>query len=136
LGGTALILLDTHALAWLVAEPERLSRQAASAIRRARASDGLAISSISIWELALLFARGALRSQSTTETAVQNLLSRSGVVVMPITAEVAAIATQFSDDYPKDPADRLIGATAMAEGITLVTRDDRIRSYNRLKTIW
>jgi PIN domain nuclease of toxin-antitoxin system len=55
---------------------------------------------------------------------------------MPITAEVAAIATQFSDDYPKDPADRLIGATAMAEGIVLVTRDERIRNYDRLKTIW
>jgi PIN domain nuclease of toxin-antitoxin system len=55
---------------------------------------------------------------------------------MPITAEVAAIAIQFSDDYPKDPADRLIGATALSEGIVLVTRDERIRNYDRLKTIW
>jgi PIN domain nuclease of toxin-antitoxin system len=131
-----MILLDTHALAWLVAEPQRLSRQAASAIRRARISDGLAISSITVWELALLFARGILRSQSTVESAVQNLLSRSGVVIMPITAEVAAIAAQFSDDYPKDPADRLIGATAMAEGMALVTRDERIRKHHRLRTIW
>jgi PIN domain nuclease of toxin-antitoxin system len=131
-----LILLDTHVLAWLVAEPARLSRPAASAIRRARISDGLAISSITVWELAMLFAQGILRSQSTVESAVENLLIRSGVVIMPITAEVAAIAAQFSDDYPKDPADRLIGATAMAEGIALITRDERIQRHRRLKTIW
>jgi PIN domain nuclease of toxin-antitoxin system len=70
------------------------------------------------------------------ESAVQNVVIRSGVVTMSITPEVAAIATQFSDDYPKDPADRLIGATAMAEGMTLVTRDERIRKHIRLKTIW
>ena len=67
---------------------------------------------------------------------MQSVVLRSGVVTMPITPEVAAIATQFSDDYPKDPADRLIGATAMAEGMTLVTRDERIRKHIRLKTIW
>jgi len=131
-----MILLDTHVLAWLVAQPERLSRPAASAIRRARSSDGLAISSITVWELAQLFARGALRSHGTVESAVENILDRSGVVVLTITAEVAAIATQFSDHYPKDPADRLIGATAMAEGIALVTRDERIQGYGRIKTIW
>ena len=106
-------------LAWLVAEPERLSRPAASAIRRARASDGLAISDITMWELAWLFARGTLRAQSTVETATQHLVTRTGVIVRPITAEIAAIAAQFPHDYPKDPADRLIGATAMAEGLTL-----------------
>lgn len=86
--------------------------------------------------MALLFARGILRSHSTVEAATQNILTRSGVVVLPITAEIAAIAVQFPDDYPKDPADRLIGATAMAEGLALVTRDERIRENHRIKTIW
>jgi PIN domain nuclease of toxin-antitoxin system len=58
LEGSAVILLDTHVLAWLVAQPEKLSRRAASAIRRARASDGLAISDITLWELAFLFFGG------------------------------------------------------------------------------
>jgi PIN domain nuclease of toxin-antitoxin system len=131
-----LILLDSHVLVWLVADPERLSRQAASAIRRARMNDGLAISAITVWELASLFSRGIIRSQTTVESSVQNLLTRSGVVILPITAEIAAIGTQFSVDYPKDPADRLIGATAMAEGIALVTKDERLRAFHLLKTIW
>jgi PIN domain nuclease of toxin-antitoxin system len=130
------ILLDTPVLAWLVAQPERLSRPAASAIRRARASDGLAIADITVWELTFLFARGVLRSHGTVENAVRNLVTRSGVNVKPITAEVAALATQFPDDYPKDPVDRLVGATARAEGIPLVTRDERIRGSPLLKTIW
>jgi len=131
-----LILLDTHVLAWLVVQPERLSRTAASAIRRARASDGLAIADITVWELAFLFARGALRAHGTVENTVQSFVTRSGVNVKPITAEIAALATQFSDDYSRDPVDRLIGATARAEGIALVTRDERIRSSPLLKTIW
>jgi PIN domain nuclease of toxin-antitoxin system len=131
-----LILLDTHVLAWLVVQPDRLSRTAASAIRRARASDGLAIADITVWELAFLFARGALRAHGTVENIVQNFLIRSGVNVKPITAEIAALATQFPDDYPRDPIDRLIGATARAEGIALVTRDERIHSSPLLKTIW
>jgi PIN domain nuclease of toxin-antitoxin system len=130
------ILLDTHTLAWLVAQPEKLSRPAASAIRRARLSDGLAVSDTTLWELALLFARGILQSQGTVENALHTVINESGVNVLPITPEIATLAAQFPDGYPKDPIDRLIGATARAQGLTLVTRDERIRSSPLLKTIW
>jgi len=63
-------------------------------------------------------------------------LERTGAGVREVTPEIAALATQFPDDYPKDPADRLIGATARAEGISLVTRDKGIRSSPLIKTVW
>lgn len=131
-----MILLDTHVLVWLAAEPGRLSRRAASAIRRARASDGTAIAGVTIWELAVLFSRGALRGHGTIAQSLEELLSITGVSVISITPVIAELAAQFPVDYPKDPIDRLIGGTARAQGIPLVTRDERIRHSPLLTTIW
>jgi len=128
------ILLDTHALVWAVAESKRLSRAAAAAIRNARAEDGLAIAAITLWELAVLVARGRIQAYGTVEASVR--LLGEGVSVKPLTAEIAALATQFPDDYPRDPADRLIGATARTEGLILITQDEGMRNSPLLKTIW
>jgi PIN domain nuclease of toxin-antitoxin system len=119
-----------------VADSSRLSRTAASAIRRARTGDGIAISSITLWELALLIAQGRIQSYASLEDSLQLLVRSTGVIVKPITPPIAALAAQFPESYPRDPADRLIGATARAEGLPLVTRDERIRSSPLLKTIW
>ena len=129
-----MILLDTHTLVWLVAEPKRLSAPAKNAISGSR--DGLAIASITLWELAVLFQRGHLLGHGTVEASVRLVAESAGVSVKPITPEIAALAAQFPDDYPRDPADRLIGATARAEGLALVTRDGGIRASKLLKTIW
>lgn len=130
-----MILLDTHVLVWTVADSKRLSRAALRAIERARRQDGgLAISAITLWELALLLARGRIQAYGTVEASVR-LLSE-GTVVRPITPEIAALSTQFPDDYPREPADRLIGATARAEALTLVTRDENIRRSPLIRTVW
>jgi len=128
------ILLDTHVAFWAAGDSLMLSKDAASAIRRARRSDGLAISAISIWELALLFSRGKIQGSGTIEASIHDLLE--GVTVRSITPEIAALAAQFPQDYPADPSDRLIGATARAEGMTLVTRDERIRKCPLIRTLW
>ena len=129
-----MILLDTHVLFWAVDDSKALSRAAASEIRRARRQGGIAISAISIWELASLLSRRRIQGYGTVEASLELLLE--GVVIRPITPEIAALATQFPDDYPRDPADRLIGATARAEGMTLITRDQNIRRCPLLRTVW
>ena len=129
-----MIVLDTHVLLWAIADSKKLSRAADAAIRRSRQVDGLAISAISLWELAFLVSRGRIRSYGTVESSVNRLIE--GVTIKPITPEIATLAAQFPDDYPRDPADRLIGATARAEGLALVTRDEGIRKSPLLKTIW
>jgi PIN domain nuclease of toxin-antitoxin system len=133
-GILAVILLDTHVLVWAVEDSKRLSRAAASEIRRARHHGGLAVSAITVWELAWLLSRGRIQARGTVEAAVKLLLE--DITIRPITPEVAALATQFPEDYPHDPTDRIIGATARAEGLTLVTRDEKIRRSPLLKTVW
>jgi PIN domain nuclease of toxin-antitoxin system len=117
-------------------EPQRVSRAASSAIQRGRVGGGLGIAAITLWEVALLFSRGYLRAPGTVEDSIQSILNSSGVSVRPLTPTIAALAAQFPEDYPRDPADRLIGATARAEGISLITRDERIRQSKLIKTIW
>jgi PIN domain nuclease of toxin-antitoxin system len=129
-----MILLDTHALVWAVNDSKELSRPAASAIRRARLQSGLAVSAITVWELAVLLAKGRIRAYGTVEASIRLFLE--GVAVRPITPEIAALAAQFPDDYSRDPSDRLIGGTARAEGLTLITRDENIRRSPLLKTVW
>ena len=129
-----MILLDTHVVAWAANDSKQLSREAASAIRRARRSGGLAVSGITVWELALLVSSGKVQVYGSVETSLRLLLE--GVTILPITPEIAALTTQFPDDYPRDPSDRLIGATARADGMTLVTRNERIRRSPLIRTVW
>lgn len=131
-----MILLDTHVLLWLCLEPGRLSRAATTAIRKALAAGGLAIASITLWEVAMMVRLGRLVPRGTAESWLAELVARSGVVVKEITPAIATLATQFSDEFPADPADRLIAATARAEGVELVTRDARLRRSGVLTTTW
>jgi PIN domain nuclease of toxin-antitoxin system len=129
-----LILLDTHVLLWAVDGSKALSRPAASAIRRARKQGGIAISAISVWELASMLARGRIRRYGTPESSLNLLLE--DVIVLPITPQIAMLGAEFPSDYSGDPADRIIGGTARAGALTLVTHDEKIRRSPLLKTVW
>ena len=119
-----MILLDTHILIWLLIAPERLPAKARKAILAARQSGPLALSAISLWEIAWL----AENHRIEIDVSVDSFVSKcaSYVQVLPITPEIAVRSVQFPDSYPKDPQDRIIGATAIVEGIRLLTHDMRI----------
>ena len=129
-----MILLDTHVLIWLAFEPAKLSKTASEAIRASSETGGLGISAITLWEAAWLVTHKRVDFNGTTEAFLDRISSRSAV--FPITQEIAILANQLPTGYSNDPSDRLIGATAMAEGIALVTKDRAIRDCKQINTIW
>ena len=130
-----MILLDTHVVLWLTTDPVNLSVKAKSAIEDARKNgEGLAISDITLLELATLASKGRIRLGITLESFLREVETR--FVVLPISGRACARAMGFPTAYPKDPADRIIGATALVEGLPLITADRQIHRSRVVKTIW
>jgi PIN domain nuclease of toxin-antitoxin system len=130
-----LILLDTHVVIWLSFDDPRLSAKARSALVEARKkSDSLAVSDITLFELAMLIDKGRIRVDAGADSFLQELESR--FVVLPINAKTAVHAMALPKSYPKDPIDRIIGATALVHGLSLITADDAIRRSKAVATIW
>jgi len=129
------ILVDTHVVVWLAFDQDQISRKARTAIDDARKNaDGLAISDITLWELAILASKGRIRLDISIESFLQEVESR--FVVLPINGRACARAMGLPASYPKDPADRMIGATALVEGLLLLTADREIRRSRAVQTIW
>jgi len=129
-----MILLDTHALVWLALEPQKLSKKAKDAISKARKTGLLAVAGITLWEIAWLVENGRIATTMSVESFVRECAAK--VNVIPITPEIAARAVSFPDSYPKDPQDRLIGATALVEGVPLLTHDRLIKKSRLVPVIW
>ncbi len=129
-----MILLDTHVLIWMSSDPNRLSKKAREAIRNARQKTGVAVASITLWELAWAAENHRIWISGSVETFVRETVSR--VITREMTPEIVAIAVRLPSEFPKDPADRLITSTAIVDGIPLVTADARIRNAKVADTIW
>ncbi len=131
-----MIVLDTHVLIWWVDGAAKLSRPAASAIKRAQAENGIMISSITAWEIAMLVDRGRLTLTMDVSTWLATVDRISGLRFTPVDNPIAVGSVNLPGEFHQDPADRIIVATARRFGAPLVTQDRRIRSYPHLKTVW
>jgi PIN domain nuclease of toxin-antitoxin system len=129
------ILLDTHVAVWMTTDKRLLSPAAAAAIREAsRAGEGLAIACSTLWEIAMRVSDDEIRLPGTLSEYLHFV--ESVFVVLPITGSIAERSTLFTGKFPRDPTDRLIGATAHVHGIRLVTKDKQIRGSKQVDCIW
>jgi len=129
------ILVDTHVVVWLAFDQDQISTKGRTAIDNARRNgDGLAIADITLLELATLVSKGRIQLDISLESFLQEVEAR--FVVLPISGRACVRAIGLPAAYPKDPADRIIGATALVEGLSLLTADREIRRSKALPTIW
>lgn len=130
-----MILVDTHVVLWLAFDEIRISKKAKAAIDRARQSErGLAISDFTLLELTMAFQKKRFAIDISLESFLYEVEQK--FVVLPITRGVCVQTLAFPPHYPKDTADRIIGATAIVQGLALVTVDRAIRESGAVPTIW
>ncbi len=124
-----MLLLDTHVLVWLDEGNPRLGKIALQTINESLASGQLGVATISFWEVAMLLEKQRLTMQ--TELAEWRFeLLQAGLLEIPLRGTTAISAAQLPL-FHGDPADRIIIATSIENGATLMTADEKILSWNQ-----
>ncbi|RUR72325.1 type II toxin-antitoxin system VapC family toxin [Chlorogloeopsis fritschii PCC 9212] len=131
-----MILLDTHIWLWLLHNPSHLSNQAQAAIDSEEPQNGLLVSAISVWEIAVKSSIGKLILPLPINEWYALAQTHSGIVIEPLNPLDAIASTQLPGTFHKDPADRILVAIAMRYGIPLLTCDSNILNYPHVQTIW
>lgn len=130
------VVLDTHAWLWWAGGDKRLSRRAASTIRRAQTRGDLWVSMISVWELAKKIEKGQLTLDRRLDDWLDLALMLDGLHVADLTRPILLESCALPQPFHGDPADQIIVATARTFTATLVTRDDRLHTYEHVRTLW
>ena len=129
------IICDTHILIFWQDAPERLSSKAQAAMEEGLHNNTLACSDISFWEIAMLIRSGRLRSDISPVQYMTDLSLVLSLTVLPITPEIAFLS-QGDFFLHKDPADRLIAATAVHHNAPLISADNKLQDLEPLTVIW
>ncbi len=131
-----MIVLDTHAWVWFVSNPELLSQKANRTIERAVVDENVFISSISAWEVALLTSKKRLLLSMEVADWIKKSEMLPFVNFIPVDNSIAVKSVNLPQPFHSDPADRIIIATTISLGASLITKDERILKYPHVKTIW
>ena len=124
------VVLDTHALVWLLQGSERLGPGARALIEAAAKGDGAFVAAISAWEIAMLVAKGRLALDREVGEWLDAALALPGLRLAPLDPQVAVDSTRLPGQPHGDPADRMIVATARRHTATLITDDAQVLAYS------
>jgi PIN domain nuclease of toxin-antitoxin system len=122
------LLLDTCACLWLTHD-DPMSEASLEAIEAATQAYAVHVSAITAWEVATLVAKGRFRLRTDPLSWFDSLAALPGVNLVGLSPEILVASVSLPGQPPKDPADRMVAATARALGLTVVTRDKELRSY-------
>jgi len=129
-------ILDTHAWLWWLNGDTRLSKKAKAAVDKAQAQDDLWLSMISIWEVAKKVEKKQLVLDRPLNQWLDAATMLPGLHMWELTRLILVESCELPQPFHGDPADQLIVATARHHAANLVTKDQRIREYPHVRTIW
>jgi len=130
-----MILLDTHTWIWSHSATKLLSDSVKELIKKTQ-TDHRAIASISIWEFAMMVTKGRINVKIDPKRWLNNAIDNSGLRVIELTPEIAMESCNLPGSFHKDPADRIIVATARAHNLMLLTKDRKIIEYPHVQAVW
>jgi PIN domain nuclease of toxin-antitoxin system len=131
-----MIVADTHIIIWDALEPERLSPKARKAINEANKLDGIIFCEISLWEIAMLMKKRRLSVDVNYQEFIDLVSNSNNYIFKGISPQIAELSTDLFSTTNKDPADRIISATAIIEKANLVTSDRILRRSKKVHTVW
>ena len=131
-----MIVLDTHAWIWWLTAPEKLKPKTLKLIERNLSHSNVRVSSISVWETAMLVPRGRLNFEIDFPSWLNTAIAVPGVKFHPVDNAVAYQAVNLPGTFHADPADRMIVATALGLDATLISGDQKIQDYSYVKVVW
>jgi PIN domain nuclease of toxin-antitoxin system len=125
------LLLDTHAWIWVMEGAPGIPAAARTSIEQAATAGRLWVSAISVWEVAMLVAKGRVVFSTDVHAWVRQALAAPGLHLAPLSPEIAVASASLSGVFHGDPADRILVATARALTARFVTADRAIIEYSR-----
>lgn len=126
------IILDTHILLWSIFNPDQISDDIKQHIANAQADGQLLISSISLWEIAMLQLTKRINIYEPIKDFLESIVGMSGLSIIEISTEIIAESVLLMDNFHGDSVDRMIVATAKCRGASLITRDEKILAWAQL----
>lgn len=125
------LLLDTHVWIWLMADSGQIAPATKQVVTLAQKERVLFASVISVWEAANLEAKGRVQLGAGVHAWLEQSFADDGIQLLPLSPEIAVESTRLPGNLHRDPADRILAATARIEGLTLLTQDARLLEYGR-----
>ena len=126
-----MIVVDTHALVWAIQDDPQLGPGARLRLDNETGDAVVLVSAFTIWEVALLAERARIDLEMPTEKWVKTVLALPGIRLAPLDPEIALDSVALPGKMHKDPADRIIVATARHYDVPLMTADDAILTYGK-----
>lgn len=131
-----MILLDTHVWVWWLSDPDKIPSRSRKLLSESAKEQAIYVSSISAWEIMLLEAKHRIKFSMGADDWITKAEALPFFRSVAVDNAIAIRSVRLPIPFPRDPADRIIVATAMILGTTLITADTRIRKYPHVRTAW